>query len=114
MDSGARASQAAYKAIIDAFQSKPDTALEIEILPAAFTPPAGCLIFNEGTNIGIPKKIIVAAFLSASEIFKNRFAQADHRRPRDAYDVSLRRIPFRDEHQAMLTWTCSLFWNLRK
>jgi len=89
MEDSARASRAAYEAIVNAFQSKPDTALEIEILPPAIAPPEGCIIFHEGINVGIPKKALVAAFLAATRIFKKRSEQATLDRPEDAFEVSL-------------------------
>jgi len=110
MEDSARGSQAAYEAIIDAFRSKPDTALEIEILPPAIAPPEGCLIFHEGINVGIPKRTLVAAFLAATGIFKKRPEQATLHRPEDAFDVSLLVSQFlMSTSTKLLIWFCSPF-----
>jgi Protein prenyltransferase alpha subunit repeat len=47
----------------------PESVLEIEILPSGIRPPGGQLILQEGRNVGIPKKVLLAAFLYAVQLF---------------------------------------------
>ena len=58
----------AYDALNDFFKAHEDVKVEIEILPSALA-PIGALILQDGINIGIPKKVLVQAYLKARTIF---------------------------------------------
>lgn len=62
-------SRRAYKAIINAFESHQNVTLELEILPSAVAVPEGELILQDGRCIGIPKKVLVHAFIRARALF---------------------------------------------
>lgn len=68
-------SLAAYQAIADTFSS--DIRFQIEILPPAITPPGGELLMIDNECIGIPKKVLVEAFLVARAQFMNGLRNAD-------------------------------------
>ncbi|KAF1986661.1 hypothetical protein K402DRAFT_412678 [Aulographum hederae CBS 113979] len=65
----------AYAAISAQFDTHADRILEIEILPSAIKPPEGDIILVDGQYIGVPKKILAAAFLVATKIFWERSPQ---------------------------------------
>ncbi|OCK91039.1 uncharacterized protein K441DRAFT_576677 [Cenococcum geophilum 1.58] len=58
----------AYDALNDFFKAHENVAVEIEILPSALA-PTDALILQDGINIGIPKKVLVQAYLKARTIF---------------------------------------------
>ena len=58
----------AYDALNDFFKAHEDVAVEIEILPSALA-PNDTLILRDGINIGVPKKVLVQAYLKARSIF---------------------------------------------
>ena len=58
----------AYDALNDFFKAHEDVTVEIEILPSALA-PTDTLILQDGINIGIPKKVLVQAYLNARTIF---------------------------------------------
>jgi microcompartment protein CcmK/EutM len=62
----------AYSILRQLFKEHEGKVLEIEILPSAFTPPEGQLVLVDDLNVGIPKKVLVAAFSRAREIFAAR------------------------------------------
>ena len=63
---------AAYHALQRLFVNHRETVLEIEILPSAISPPDGQYYVKDDKYIGISKKVLVAAFLRAREIFAAR------------------------------------------
>lgn len=69
-------SRTAYEAIVNAFESHQNLALELEILPSAVAVPEGKLILQDGRCIGIPKKVLVHAFIRARGLF---FKCSSHR-----------------------------------
>ena len=58
----------AYDALNDFFKAHEDVAVEIEILPSALA-PTDTLVLEDGINIGIPKEVLVQAYLKARTIF---------------------------------------------
>ena len=58
----------AYDALNDFFKAHEDVIVEIEILPSALA-PTDALTLQDGTNIGVPKKVLVQAYLKARTIF---------------------------------------------
>jgi len=58
----------AYETLSSYFYEHQDEVIEIEILPPAIEPPDG-IIMQDGLSIGIPKKILVLAFLEARKRF---------------------------------------------
>ena len=58
----------AYDALNDFFKAHEDVAVEIEIIPPALA-PNDALILQDGINIGVPKKVLVQAYLKARSIF---------------------------------------------
>jgi hypothetical protein len=58
----------AYDALNDFFKAHEDVVVEIEILPSALT-PTDALTLQDGINIGIPKKVLVQAYLKARTMF---------------------------------------------
>jgi hypothetical protein len=67
-----KASDGAYKALRQLFETYHDRSLEIEILPPAITPPDGHYFIQEDLSIGIPKKVLVSGFLRARDVFARR------------------------------------------
>jgi hypothetical protein len=63
---------AAYHALQRLFVHHREIILEIEILPSAISPPDEQLFVKDDKYIGISKKVLVAAFLRAREIFAAR------------------------------------------
>jgi hypothetical protein len=62
----------AYNALRQLFEDNLERKLEIEILPPAISPPDTSFFIQDELSIGIPKKVLVSAFLRAREIFANR------------------------------------------
>ncbi|KAJ8111854.1 hypothetical protein OPT61_g5647 [Boeremia exigua] len=60
--------QHAYESLCRYLDEHEHEVIEIEILPPALEDPAGALL-QDGTNLGIPKKLLVSAFLAARHIF---------------------------------------------
>jgi predicted small integral membrane protein len=60
-----------YQAIIKVWNQK--SRYEIEVLPSSFEIPES-LIFIDGTCLGIPKKVLVKAFLQARGILMTGFS----------------------------------------
>ena len=60
--------QAAYDALTNYFNAHLDEVLEIEILPPSHE-PVGSLILEDGPNLGLPKKVLVLAFIHARRLF---------------------------------------------
>ncbi|KAF2085856.1 protein prenylyltransferase [Saccharata proteae CBS 121410] len=59
----------AYTVLNNYFRSREYQVVEIEVLPTAFIPPEGSLILEDGDCIGIPKKVLASAFLTARSLF---------------------------------------------
>lgn len=73
------AQEQAYTAIKCVFDKHEYEVLEIEILPKAFAPVDGSLLVVDGLCIGIPKAVLVHAFLHARAIFSRRHEkEIDH------------------------------------
>ena len=64
----AQLQQDAYTALTTCFNAHPNKVLEIEILPPSHE-PTNALILQDGTCIGVPKKVLVLAFLHARALF---------------------------------------------
>lgn len=58
----------AYVALNSFFAENEDKVVEIEVLPSGFEPTDGILM-RDGTNIGIPKKVLALAFVEARHRF---------------------------------------------
>jgi hypothetical protein len=58
----------AYNALTGFFFSHEDEVVEIEMLPPAIQPLEG-LVMQDGHNLGIPKKVLVAAYIQARQLF---------------------------------------------
>jgi hypothetical protein len=67
-----------YDALGKLFEVHRDDVLEIEILPSAISPEEGQFYVQDGLNIGIPKKVLVSAFLRAREVFAGRDGAPSH------------------------------------
>lgn len=73
------AQEQAYNALNCIFDKHENEVLEIEILPKAFTPVDGSLLLVDDLCIGIPKAVLIHAFLYARAIFSRRHEQEiDH------------------------------------
>jgi len=68
---------AAYDALERMFSANIDKVLDIEILPSSADVPGGQLFFEDELGVGIPKKVLVAAFVKAREIFAARTIDPD-------------------------------------
>jgi hypothetical protein len=66
------AQNAAYDALERMFSGNVDKVLDIEILPSSADVPDGQLFFEDELGVGIPKKVLVAAFVKARDIFAAR------------------------------------------
>jgi hypothetical protein len=75
---------AAYDALERIFSANIDKVLDIEILPSSANVPDGQLFFEDELGVGVPKKVLVAAFVRAREIFAARSTNANDR----SYSVS--------------------------
>ena len=75
---------AAYGALERIFSTNIDRVLDIEILPSSAHVPDGQLLFEDELGVGIPKKVLVAAFVKAREIFAARSIDPDDQ----SYQVS--------------------------
>lgn len=60
--------EAAYHALNSYFNAHPNEVLEIEILPPSHE-PTNALLLQDDTCLGLPKKILVLAFLHARSLF---------------------------------------------
>jgi hypothetical protein len=58
----------AYNALNSFFFSHEDEVVEIEMLPPAIQPVDG-LVMQDAHNLGIPKKVLVAAYIKARQLF---------------------------------------------
>lgn len=58
----------AYESLCCYLDKHENEVLEIEILPPAITPPDG-LLLEDGSSLGVPKKVLVVAFLEARRAF---------------------------------------------
>lgn len=74
----------AYDALERMFSANVDKVLDIEILPSSADVPNGQLFFEDELGVGIPKKVIVAAFVKAREVFAARSNDAND----NSYQVS--------------------------
>ncbi|KAF2127348.1 protein prenylyltransferase [Dothidotthia symphoricarpi CBS 119687] len=64
----AKLQKLAYDALNAYFEEHVDAVIEIEILPPAIQPPDGILM-KDGSNLGVPKKILALAFVEARKLF---------------------------------------------
>lgn len=67
----------AYERLSSYLREHEDHVCEIEVLPPAVQPPDGILM-HDGLNIGVPKKILVLAYIEARRQF---FCHTDHSNP---------------------------------
>ncbi|OCK85382.1 hypothetical protein K432DRAFT_431648 [Lepidopterella palustris CBS 459.81] len=58
----------AYNTLCEFFKANEDAVVEIEVLPSALS-PADSLVLQDGVNIGIPKTLLVQAYLKAHSLF---------------------------------------------
>jgi hypothetical protein len=58
----------AYSALNNFFSAHESEVVEIEILPPAIQPTDG-LLMQDGLNLGVPKKVLVAAYVKARQLF---------------------------------------------
>lgn len=58
----------AYESLCCYLDKHENEVLEIEILPPAITPPNG-LLLEDGSSLGVPKKVLAVAFLEARRAF---------------------------------------------
>jgi hypothetical protein len=65
----------AYEALLKAFST--DARYEIEILPSSIAPPDGQLIMVDEECIGVPKAVLVQAFLVARSQFMSGIGTAE-------------------------------------
>lgn len=70
---------AAYNALERMFSVNIDRVLDIEILPSSADVPDGQLFFEDELGVGIPKKVLVAAFVKAREVFAARSINTNDR-----------------------------------
>jgi hypothetical protein len=83
-DSKRAGQEAAYQALQRMFLENRESVLEIEILPSSFVMPDGKFYDQEELSVGIPKKVLVAAFFRAREIFAARSTHSEDK----SYQVS--------------------------
>ncbi|CAA9964352.1 hypothetical protein PTMSG1_07711 [Pyrenophora teres f. maculata] len=67
-DQKTRLQKVAYTCLSNYLQEHEDETIEIEILPPAIQPPDGILM-QDGLSLGVPKKILVLAYLEARQRF---------------------------------------------
>ena len=66
-------------ALIELFKTHRHKCLEIEILPSEIAPPLGSLLLIDQECIGIPKGVLVKAFLQARKLFQAASQQVRRR-----------------------------------
>ncbi|KAF2108244.1 hypothetical protein BDV96DRAFT_285798 [Lophiotrema nucula] len=66
---GSNLQKRAYYTLNGYFSEHEDDVVEIEMLPPQMKPDDGALILHEGRNLGIPKDVLVMAFLHARQLF---------------------------------------------
>ncbi|QDS76395.1 hypothetical protein FKW77_003780 [Venturia effusa] len=71
------AQSVAYDALVQLFAANIDKVLDIEILPSSAAVPNGQIFFEDELGVGIPKKVLVAAFIKAREVFADRSNNAN-------------------------------------
>lgn len=76
----ADSADAPYDILNRFFKSNRDRIIELEVLPQALAPAEGCIL-QDGTNLcvnlGVPKKVLIKAYLTARQIFfqnRNNFS----------------------------------------
>jgi hypothetical protein len=96
MDAGANLQEQAYNALNAYFIGHEDDIVEIEILPPAIQPSDG-LFMEDGLSIGVPKKVLMLAYLAARELF---FASLETEgvRSQKAFEASRVILLFDPEH----------------
>ena len=65
-------SNSPFEVLSKVFEENEDRVLEIEILGSEVPLPEGQLILEDGSSIGIHKKVLAKAFIEASLIFLKR------------------------------------------
>src|SRR3954453_19303023 len=65
---GSELQEQAYDALNTFFKVHEDEVVEIEILPPAIQPTDG-LVMKDGLNVGVPKKVLVLAYVEAKRRF---------------------------------------------
>ncbi|KAE9987260.1 hypothetical protein EG328_003393 [Venturia inaequalis] len=78
------AQDATYNALERLFAANIDKVLDIEILPSLADVPDGQLFFEDELGVGIPKKVLVNAFVKAREIFAARSSNPSDQSYQDA------------------------------
>lgn len=61
--------QHVYESLCRYFDEHENEVIEIEILPPAIEPTDGESLMQDGSSLGIPKKVLVLAFLAARQTF---------------------------------------------
>ncbi|EKG21927.1 Protein prenyltransferase [Macrophomina phaseolina MS6] len=61
--------QLAYAVLNKFFTRHQEDVVEIEVLPPALAPPDGSVTLEDGLCIGVPKRVLAAAFVAACSIF---------------------------------------------
>ncbi|KAF2420562.1 hypothetical protein EJ08DRAFT_568710, partial [Tothia fuscella] len=61
-----------YEDLISLFEQSGDLVLEIEVLPSSIPIPDDQNFIQDGTSLGIPKRVLAQAFLRAREVFAKR------------------------------------------
>lgn len=88
----------AFDVLDDFFRRHQDDVVEIEVLPPAIAPPDGSLILEDGLCIGVPKKVLAAAFVVACSVFFEKRVEADKDSVQRALDATRIILLFDPEH----------------
>lgn len=88
----------AYDALNDFFRKHAEDVVEIEVLPPAITPPDGSLVLEDGLCVGVPKKVLAAAFIAACSIFFQKRDDSDEAAVQAALDATKVILLFDTEH----------------
>lgn len=87
-----------YDALNGFFTKLEEEVVEIEVLPPAISPPEGTLILEDGLCVGVPKKVLAAAFIAASSIFFQKRSDPGDGSVQAALDATRVILLFDPEH----------------
>lgn len=88
----------AYRIVSDFFQRHRRDVVEIEVLPPAIAPPSGSPVLEDGLCLGVPKRLLAAAFIAACSIFFDKRASSDPSSVEAALDATSVILLFDPEH----------------
>lgn len=93
-----------FSVLMDIFKSNRQSQLVIEVLPSSIAPPPGEFVFLEDGCLGIPKKVLVKAFLEARLVFQEYVLNRE---------LTIVRTKIYKHHVTILSDSCRKLWMLQ-